>query len=35
MLFGDGHVEFYQFPEPKQMEAWIFNPKPDVSWKWW
>jgi prepilin-type N-terminal cleavage/methylation domain-containing protein/prepilin-type processing-associated H-X9-DG protein len=35
MLFGDGHVEFYQFPEPKQMEAWIFDPKPSRDWKWW
>ncbi len=35
MLFGDGHVEFYQFPEPKQMELWIFDPKPNRDWKWW
>lgn len=35
MLFGDGHVEFYQFPEPKQMEAWIWDPKPNRNWKWW
>ena len=35
MLFGDGHVQFYQFPEPKQMEIWIFDPKPSRDWKWW
>jgi prepilin-type N-terminal cleavage/methylation domain-containing protein/prepilin-type processing-associated H-X9-DG protein len=35
MLFADGHVEFYQFPEPKQMDAWIFNPPPSPEWKWW
>ena len=34
MLFGDGHVEFYQFPEPRLMEGWIWE-KPDRSWKWW
>lgn len=34
MLFGDGHVEFYQFPEPKQMEAWIWT-APSRDWKWW
>ncbi len=35
MLFGDGHVEFFQFPEPAQMQAWIFSPVPSVDWKWW
>lgn len=35
MLFGDGHVEFYLFPEPRQMEIWIFDPKPNRDWKWW
>jgi prepilin-type N-terminal cleavage/methylation domain-containing protein/prepilin-type processing-associated H-X9-DG protein len=35
MLFGDGHVEFYQFPDPKLMEGWIFSPGPSVTWKWW
>jgi len=35
MLFADGHVEFYLFPDAKQMEAWIFDPKPDPNWLWW
>jgi len=35
MLFGDGHLEFFQFPEPRQMEQWIFNPAPNRDWKWW
>jgi prepilin-type N-terminal cleavage/methylation domain-containing protein/prepilin-type processing-associated H-X9-DG protein len=34
MLFGDGHVEFYQFPAPDQMMAWIWTP-PSSDWKWW
>jgi prepilin-type N-terminal cleavage/methylation domain-containing protein/prepilin-type processing-associated H-X9-DG protein len=34
MLFGDGHVEFYQFPEPRLMETWIWTP-PSRDWKWW
>jgi prepilin-type N-terminal cleavage/methylation domain-containing protein/prepilin-type processing-associated H-X9-DG protein len=35
MLFGDGHVEFYQFPDPSQMQTWIFSPPPSKDWKWW
>jgi len=35
MLFGDGHVQFYQFPEPKQMVIWIYSPAPSRDWKWW
>jgi prepilin-type N-terminal cleavage/methylation domain-containing protein/prepilin-type processing-associated H-X9-DG protein len=35
MLFGDGHVEFYQFPEPRQMDLWIWSPPPTRDWKWW
>ncbi len=35
MLFGDGHVEFFQFPEPTQMQQWIFSPGPSRDWKWW
>ena len=35
MLFGDGHVEFYKFPEPTIMDRWIWDPKPSVSWTWW
>jgi prepilin-type N-terminal cleavage/methylation domain-containing protein/prepilin-type processing-associated H-X9-DG protein len=35
MLFGDGHVQFYQFPDPAQMVIWSFDPKPSRDWKWW
>ncbi|MBX3747916.1 MAG: type II secretion system protein [Verrucomicrobiae bacterium] len=35
MLFADGHVEFYQFPDAAQMQQWIFSPPPNPSWKWW
>ncbi len=34
MLFGDGHLEFYQFPAPSLMESWIWTP-PSPDWKWW
>ncbi len=33
MLFGDGHVEFFQFP--KETLSWIFDPKPDPKFRWW
>lgn len=33
MLYGDGHVEFYLFPN--QLANWTFDPKPDRAWKWW
>ena len=33
MLFGDGHVEYYNFP--KQMPDWIWNPGPDPEFQWW
>ncbi|MFO1499222.1 MAG: prepilin-type N-terminal cleavage/methylation domain-containing protein [Verrucomicrobiota bacterium] len=33
MLFGDGHVEFYLFPN--ELTNWTFDPKPDRNWKWW
>lgn len=33
MLFGDGHVEFFQFP--KETPTWIFDPKPDPKFRWW
>ncbi len=35
MLFGDGHVEYYLFPEPKIMDPWVFSPPPDPNFKWW
>jgi len=34
MLFGDTHVEFYQFLTTKEMEA-LAPKKPDINWKWW
>ncbi len=35
MLFGDGHVEYYLFPPPREMEAWIWSPAPDPTFRWW
>jgi prepilin-type N-terminal cleavage/methylation domain-containing protein/prepilin-type processing-associated H-X9-DG protein len=35
MLYGDGHVEFYLFPEPRIMDPWIWAPLPDKNFKWW
>jgi hypothetical protein len=32
MLFGDGHVTFYQFP--KQMPDWLGVPY-DMNFLWW
>ncbi len=34
MLYGDGHVEAYQFPI-KEFPGWIWSPIPDINWKWW
>src|SRR5205085_1723449 len=31
MLFGDGHVEFYKFPD--EIEQWIFSPAPDRNFR--
>jgi len=33
MLFADGHVVFYHFPD--QITNWIYNPAPDVHYLWW
>ena len=33
MLFGDGHVQAYDFP--KELANWTFSPVPDRSWLWW
>jgi prepilin-type N-terminal cleavage/methylation domain-containing protein/prepilin-type processing-associated H-X9-DG protein len=33
MLFGDGHVEFYLFPE--KLKDWTFSPGPSRDWLWW
>lgn len=35
MLLADGHLEFHLIPDAPQMEAWIFDPKPDPNWRWW
>ncbi|HMO63644.1 MAG TPA: type II secretion system protein [Verrucomicrobiota bacterium] len=35
MLFGDGHIEYYKFPEPRIMDPWIWAPAPDPSFTWW
>ncbi len=33
MLFGDGHVVYFRFPE--EMKDWMFSPPPDPSFLWW
>ena len=33
ILFGDGHVEFFRFPE--EAPNWIWNPGPDPDFDWW
>jgi prepilin-type N-terminal cleavage/methylation domain-containing protein/prepilin-type processing-associated H-X9-DG protein len=33
MLFGDGHVVFYLFPQ--EIKNWTFSPLPDPSFLWW
>ena len=33
MLYGDGHVEFYLFPN--ELINQTFDPKPNRAWKWW
>jgi prepilin-type N-terminal cleavage/methylation domain-containing protein/prepilin-type processing-associated H-X9-DG protein len=33
MLFGDGHVEYFRFPE--ETPDWIWDPKPDPEFTWW
>jgi prepilin-type N-terminal cleavage/methylation domain-containing protein/prepilin-type processing-associated H-X9-DG protein len=33
MLFADGHVVFYQFPD--QITNWVYSPLPDVHYLWW
>lgn len=34
MLWGDGHVAFFQFPDAHLMEGWIWT-EPSRDWKWW
>jgi prepilin-type N-terminal cleavage/methylation domain-containing protein/prepilin-type processing-associated H-X9-DG protein len=33
MLFGDGHVVFFHFPD--QIVNWIYDPAPDTRFQWW
>lgn len=33
MLFCDGHVEFYRFPD--QLVNWRYSPAPDPGFSWW
>lgn len=33
MLFGDGHAEFFNFPE--QVKDWVSSPAPDINYLWW
>ena len=33
MLYGDGHVQFYQSPD--KLKDWTFDPKPNRDWLWW
>jgi len=33
MLFADGHVVFYRFPE--DIKIWIYTPLPDPTFLWW
>jgi len=32
MLFGDGHMEVYQFPLTLDQENLL---KPDINYRWW
>jgi len=33
MLYGEGHAQFYQFPD--KLKDWTFDPKPNRDWLWW
>jgi prepilin-type N-terminal cleavage/methylation domain-containing protein/prepilin-type processing-associated H-X9-DG protein len=33
MLYGDGHVQFYLFPD--KLKDWTFTPTPSRDWLWW
>jgi prepilin-type N-terminal cleavage/methylation domain-containing protein len=33
MLFGDGHIVFYRFPD--EIAKWIFSPPYDPNYLWW
>ncbi len=33
LLFGDGHVDFFPFPD--EAASWNRSPEPDPDWDWW
>jgi prepilin-type N-terminal cleavage/methylation domain-containing protein len=33
MLYGDGHTQYYHFPD--DMQNWFTSPAPDMSFTWW
>jgi prepilin-type N-terminal cleavage/methylation domain-containing protein len=33
ILFGDGHVLFFRFPE--EIKNWVYSPPPDPTFFWW
>ncbi len=33
MLFGDGHVVYFRFPQ--EIANWIYSPPPDPTFLWW
>jgi len=33
MVYGDGHVLFYRFPD--EIAKWIYSPPPDPNFLWW
>ncbi len=33
MLFADGHVVFFKFPE--EIKNWVYTPAPDPAFLWW
>jgi prepilin-type N-terminal cleavage/methylation domain-containing protein/prepilin-type processing-associated H-X9-DG protein len=33
MLFADGHITFFQFPNA--IAGWIYSPPPDPAYLWW
>jgi hypothetical protein len=33
MLYGDGHTQYYHFPN--DMDNWLTSPPPDINFTWW